>query len=149
MCRPLSSGRVRQRACGLPYPASGRRSRPSVAPQHRRPGRCLLFHAPIPPASSGVRRGGGGSDSPAHRPGADSRCASPVTLPRTLPTGRVGCATAGYVDRLQAAMGSHHRPGTAPGPACDRPSSLRAPAGDPTPITQVKVRTRAKSTTGF
>ena len=26
---------------------------------------------------------------------------------------------------------------------------LRAPAGDPTPITQVKVRTRAKSITGF
>ena len=26
-----SSGRVRWRACGLPYPASGRRSRPSVA----------------------------------------------------------------------------------------------------------------------
>ena len=46
-------------------------------------------------------------------------------------------------------MGSHHRPGTAPGPADDRPSTLRAPAGDPTPITQVKVRTRAKSITGF
>ena len=28
---PPSSGRVRRRACGLPYPASGRRSRPSVA----------------------------------------------------------------------------------------------------------------------
>ena len=46
-------------------------------------------------------------------------------------------------------MGSRHRPGTAPGPADDRPSTLRAPAGDPTPITQVKVRTRAKSITGF
>ena len=46
-------------------------------------------------------------------------------------------------------MGSRHRPGTAPGPADDRPSPLRAPAGDPTPITQVKVRTRAKSITGF
>ena len=46
-------------------------------------------------------------------------------------------------------MGSRHRPGTAPGPADDRPSSLRAPAGDPTPITQVKVRTRTKSITGF
>ena len=46
-------------------------------------------------------------------------------------------------------MGSRHRPGTAPGPADDRPSTLRAPAGDPTPITQVKVRTRAKSNTGF
>ena len=58
-------------------------------------------------------------------------------------------ATAGYVDRPQAAMESRHRPGTAPGPADDRPSPLRAPAGDPTPITQVKVRTRAKPTTGF
>ena len=46
-------------------------------------------------------------------------------------------------------MGSRHRPGTAPGPADDRPSTLRAPAGDPTPITQVKVCTRAKSITGF
>jgi len=46
-------------------------------------------------------------------------------------------------------MGSRHRPGTAPGLADDRPSTLRASAGDPTPITQVKVRTRAKSITGF
>ena len=46
-------------------------------------------------------------------------------------------------------MGSRHRPGTAPGPADDRPSTLRAPADDPTPITQLKVRTRAKSITGF
>ena len=45
-------------------------------------------------------------------------------------------------------MGSRHRPGPA-GPADDRPSTLRAPAGDPTPIMQVKVRTRAKSITGF
>jgi len=30
-----------------------------------------------------------------------------------------------------------------------RPVTLRAPAGDPTPITKVKVRTRAKSITGF
>jgi len=35
------------------------------------------------------------------------------------------------------------------GPANDRPSPLRAPGGDTTPITQVKVRTRAKSITGF
>ena len=46
-------------------------------------------------------------------------------------------------------MGSRHWPGTAPGPADDRPSTLRDPAGDPTPIMQVKVRTRAKSITGF
>jgi len=72
-----------------------------------------------------------------------------VVLPRSRSPGRFGRATADYVDRPQAALGSHHRPGTAQGPAGDRPSSLRAPAGDPTPITQVKVRTRAKSTTGF
>jgi len=43
-------------------------------------------------------------------------------------------------------LGSRHWPGTAPGPAGDCPSP---PAGDPTLITQVKVRTRAKSNTGF
>jgi len=153
MCRPPSSGHVRRRACGLPYPASGRRSRPSVAlhvcfligvPQRRRPGRCSPFHAPIPPASSGIRRGGGG-DSPARRPGA-------VVLPQSrspVPSRPFFACTADYVDRPQAALGSRHQPGTAPGPDGDRPSPLRAPAGDPTPITQVKVRTQAKSTTGF
>ena len=46
--------------------------------------------------------------------------------------------------------GVRHRPGTATGPAGDRPYlPLRTSAGDPTPITQVKVRTRAKSITGF
>jgi len=91
----------------------------------------------------------GGGDSPARRPGADGRFVSPVMLPRTSP-GRFGRATADYVDRPQAALGSHYRPGTAPGPAGDRPSPLlRASAVYPTPITQVKVRTRAKSTTGF
>jgi len=47
-------------------------------------------------------------------------------------------------------MGSCHRPGTtAPGPAGNRPSTLRAAAAIETPIIQVKVRTRAKSITGF
>jgi len=59
---------IRPRACGLPYPAFGRWSRPSVAlhvcfltgaPRRRRPGHCPPFHAPIPPhdvdrLSSGV-----------------------------------------------------------------------------------------------
>ena len=157
MCRPPSSSRVRRRACGLPYPASAWRSRPSVAlhvcfltgaPRRRRPGRCSPFHAPIPPASSGVRRGGGGGDSPAHRLGADGRCASPVMLPRS-PPGRFGRATADYVDCPQVTLGSRHRPGTAPGPAGDHSSPLRASAGDPTPIKQVKARTWAKLTTGF
>ena len=61
------------------------------------------------------------------------RSRSPVPSPS-----RFGCATARYVDHPQAAMGSRHRPGTAPSPVGDRPP-LRAPAGDPTPITQVKV----------
>jgi len=119
MCRPPSSGRVRWQACGLPYPASGRRSRPYVAlhvcfltgaPQRRRPSRCLPFHAPIPPASSGVRRGRGGGDFPACRPGADGHCGSLVMLPRTPLPGRFGHVTADYVDRPQAALGSRHRP---------------------------------------
>jgi len=42
-------------------------------------------------------------------------------------------------------MGSRHRPETALGPAGDLPCPLHAPACDPTPITQLKVRTRAKS----
>ena len=89
MCRPPSSGRIWQRACGLPYPASSRQSRPSVAlhvcvltgaPRRRRPGRCLPFHAPIPPqrrpivqrCPTGGRRWFPGQSSP-------------VALPRTLP----------------------------------------------------------------
>ena len=73
----------------------------------------------------------------------------PGHAPLYPPPGRFGRATADYVDRPQAAMGSRHRPGTVPGLAGDRPSPLRAPAGDPTPIMQVKVRTGAQSTTGF
>jgi len=76
-------------------------------------------------------------------PRSRSPVPAPAILGVPLPT----------VDRLQAALGSRHWPGTAPGPApgpaSDRPSPLRASAGDPTPITQVKVRTPAKSTTGF
>jgi len=91
----------------------------------------------------------GGGDSPVRRPGADGRCASPVALPLDPPPSRFRRATASYVDRPQAAMGSRHRPGTAPGPASNHPSPLHAPLhGDPTPITQVKVHTRAKSRPG-
>jgi len=68
------------------------------------------------------------------------RSRSPRILPRPF-----WAATAGYVDRPQAAMhpviGRERRrvrPVIAPPP-------LRATAGDPTPIMQVKVRTWAKS----
>jgi len=46
-----------------------------------------------------------------------------VALSRS-PPGRFGRTTASYVDCPQAAMGSRYRPGTAPGPASDRPSPL-------------------------
>jgi len=159
MCRLPSSGRVRRWACGLPYPASGRRSRPCVAlhvgfltgaPRRRRPGRCSPFHAPIPPASSGVRRGGGrGGDSRTRRPGANGHCAFPVALPRTLPPAILVAPLPTMLivrrRRWGPVIGRERRrvrPVIAPSP-------LRTPAGDPTPITQVKVRTRPKSTTGF
>ena len=85
---------ARRRACGLPYPASGRRSRPSVAlhvcfltgaPRRRRPGRCSPFHALIPRASSGVRRGEAVIPRPVVRGPmavALSRSRSPVPSPR-------------------------------------------------------------------
>ena len=43
------------------------------------------------------------------------------------PPGRFGHATADYVDRLQAALGSRHRPGTAPGPAGDPVTGFPVP----------------------
>jgi len=69
-----------------------------------------------------------------------SRC------PRTRP-GRFGRTTAGYVDRLQAPIEFRHRTGTAPGLAGDTP--FAPPPAIQLQITQVKVRTRAKSITGF
>jgi len=43
------------------------------------------------------------------------------------PPGRFGRATADYVDRLQAALGSRHRPGMAPGPAGDPVTGFPVP----------------------
>ena len=84
----------------------------------------------IPPRSFGIpglthqpastSDGGRAGDSRARRPGADGRCASRSRSPVPL-SGLFGRATAGYVDRPQAAMGSRHRPGTAPGLAGDTP----------------------------
>jgi len=56
-----------------------------------------------------------------------------VVLPRSrspVPPGRFGRATANYVDRSQAALGSRHRPGTAPGPAGERPPPRRRSNSD-------------------
>jgi len=113
MCRPPSYGHVRRRACGLPHPASGRRSRPSVrlrfdrcatAPETRP---LTPFHTPTPRhvdrLSSGVRR-----EVMIPRPVVCEPMA--VALPRshsrrTLPPDRFECATAGYVDRPQTGWG--------------------------------------------
>jgi len=101
MCRPPSSDHVRRRACGLSYPAFGRRSRPSVAlhvcfltgaPWRRRPGHCPPFHAPIYPSrlSSGVRRGEAviprpGGRWPLHFPGRAPTYPPPAVLGTPLP----------------------------------------------------------------
>jgi len=45
----------------------------------------------------------------------------PGRAPRVPSAGRFGRNTTRNVDHPQAAMGSHHRPGTAPGLAGDRP----------------------------
>ena len=163
MCRPPSSGRVRGRACGLPHPASGWRSRPSVtlhvcvltgAPRRRRPGRCPPFHVPIPPATStdcpAVSDGGaGGGDSrPVVR--GPMAVAFPSRAPPVPSTPTVLGAPLPAMLMSAGGDGVRHRPEMAPGPPGDRPYlPLRAPTSDPTPITQVKVRTRAKSITGF
>jgi len=73
----------------------------------------------------------------------------PGRAPPYPPPDRFEHTTAGYVDHPQAGWGPvigrerrRVRPMMAPAP-------FAPPAGDPTPITQVKVRTRAKSITGF
>ena len=89
--------------------------------------------------SSGIRWG----EAVIPRPGGRWPLRFLSRAPPYPPSGSFGRTTAGYVDRPQATMGSRHRLGTALGPVGDRPSPLWA--GDPTPITQVKVHTRAKS----
>jgi len=161
MCRPPSSDRVRWRACGLPYPASGRRSRPSIAlhvcfltgvPRHRRPGRCSPFHAPIPPRRwLTVQRcppGGGEAVIPRLVVRGPMAVALPRSRsPRTL---HPGCFWARHCRLCWSSSGADGVPSSAGnGAGSGRWHPLRAPASDPTPITQVKVRTRAKSITGF
>ena len=88
--------------------------------------------------SSGVQRWGSGVAvipwSLLHGP--IGHCVSPVALPLYSPPSaflqRFGCATAGCVDRLQAAMGSWHGPGTASG------AGRRSPPLAPPPAIQLR-----------
>ena len=80
--------------------------------------------------------------------GPDSRCTSPVALP-PYPPPIVLSAQLPAMLIVRRRDGVPSSAGTAPGPADDRPSTLCAPTGDPTSLNQVKVRTRAKSITGF
>ena len=149
-----SSGRVQRRACSLLHPVSGRRSRPSVVlhvwfwqVRHGAgdPATARRFTCPSRPQCwpTVLRRPkGGGGDSPAHRLGPMAVALPRSHSPRTPPAVLGAHLRAMLIARRRR---SRHQPGTAPGPASDRPSPLRAPAGDPTPITQVKVCTRAKS----
>ena len=151
MCRPPSSGCVRRRACGLPYPASGRRSRSSLEPHvyfltgapRRRFTRPSL---PRPAASDGGR-----GEAVIPRPVVRGPMTAVLTRSRSpiLPPANLGVPLPTMLivrrRRWGPVIGRERRrvrPVIAPSPLC-------APAGDPTPITPVKVRTRAKSTTGF
>jgi len=159
MCRPpamsaASDGRLL--VCHTRHP----RSRPSIAlhvcfltdaPRRCRPGRCPAFYVPVPPTTStdcpaaydGGRRWFPG-DSLSHRLEADGHCAFPVMVPRTFPPAVLGAPPPATLiicrRRWGPVIGQQRRrvrPVVSP--------SLRAPAGDPTLITQVKVRTRVKS----
>jgi len=112
--QPIVFEYTEKRHCGLPYPASGQRSRPSVAlhvclltgaPRRQRPGHCPLFHAPIPPVTPRRRPAtskGVGGDSLAHRPMA---VALPESRSPVPPPSHFRRATAGYADRPQAGWG--------------------------------------------
>ena len=132
MCRPPSCGRVRRRACGLPYQASGQRSRRvarllfdrcATAPETRP----LLAVSRAHPSCVQRRPMGGGGDSPARRPGA------PAVLGVPLPSMLI------VLRRRWGPVISQERRQVRPVIA---PPLLPPPTGDPTPITQVKVRTR-------
>ena len=141
MCRPPSSDRIRRRACGLRYPASGdpatarRFTRPS--PPRRRP---IVQRYP----TGGGRRWFPGPSSagrwPLHFPGR----APPVPSPwRFWARNCRLCWSSAGGDGVPPLAGN--------GAGSGRWSPLHHshPAGDPTPITQVKVRTRAKPITSF
>jgi len=147
--QPIGFEYTEKRHCGLPYPASGQRSRPSVAlhvclltgaPRRQRPGHCPLFHAPIPPVTPRRRPAtskGVGGDSLAHRPMA---VALPESRSPVPPPAIFGAPLPAML------LVSRRWWGPVIGREWRRIRPVIAPrAGDPTPIRQVKVRTRAKS----
>ena len=152
---------VRQRACGLLYPASGRQSRLSFAlhfcfltdaPRRRRRGRPLpavsRTHPPrdVDWLSSGVRREGGRRWFPGPSSAGRWPLHFPGRAPPVPPPDGFERATAGYVDRPQTGWGPvigrerrRVRPMIAPPPFAPSPAiQLRSPT-----------RTRAKSITSF
>jgi len=134
------------RPVDFPYPEAGRRSCPPVAfpacvsthaPQRRRPAVSCAYLPTMsidcPAASDRGGRRLPGPSSGGRLATAHPRSRSPCSTPPRFVT--FGCATACYVDR---SMASRRRPGTALGTGRRSPPSLRAPAGDPTPIMSVK-----------
>jgi len=145
--------------CCLPYPASGWRSRPSARLLFDR---CAMApETQLLPAVSrahalrdvdrlfGVLRPGGSGDSPAPSSAVPMAAAlSPSRSP--VPSPRPFWARNCWLCWLSAGgYGVPSPAGNGAGSGRWSPLPLRAPAGNPTPITQVKVRTRAKSITGF
>ena len=151
MCRPPSSGRVRRRACGLPCPAS----RSAIA-SLRRAARLLFDRCATAPETrqllavsrahpSRVQRRPTGGEAVIPRPVVRGPMA--VVLPHTPRPFWVChcwlCWSSAGGDEVPSSAGN------GAGSGWWSPLPLRAPAGDPTPITHVKVCTRAKSTTSF
>ena len=150
-----SSGRIRRRACGLPYLASGGQLHPPgrvpslffdvcVTAPETRPLPVVLRAHPTPQHRPIVqwRLTGGTAIPPSRHPRGWSaivlsRYAPPVApSPGRFATFRARCC----VDRL---MGSRHQE-LHRGPAGDRPPLCCAHAGDPTPIMPVKGRYSGK-----
>ena len=92
------------------------------ASRRRRPSRCPPFHVPNPPATTTdcpvASEGGGGVI-----PWPVVRGPMAIAFPDRAPPAILGAPppAVSIVRRQQAAMGSCHRPGTAPSPAGDRP----------------------------
>ena len=145
------SGRIRRRACGLLYPGGRSAIASPVAfpacvstrvPRRRRPG-----HSP-PIVQRRPTGGGGRRRFPSPSSWGRWPFASPVALPCTRP-GHFVTFWARHRRLCRLSAGCDGVPTPAQErcrvPASDCPPPFRAPAGDPTPITPVKLRTQAKS----